>query len=258
LKQETRGEIDQPGLVLFGTTTPRAFFDALSPKLLTNGLFSRAIVLDAKERGSRQRPTDVTRMPEELLETARWWSEHKPYQEGKGGNLEEEHPNPATVPYTDEGYEVLDALAQEADRQYDEAFQKDDHARATLWTRICENATRMSLVYACSRNHLKPVIDEEAAQWASRFVKHLACRMFYLADNHVAENTFDAECLRVAEKIRSAGGRIDHSTLLKRMKIKARDLDEILETMFLQQVLHRETQQTKGRPRTIYRLGGSL
>jgi hypothetical protein len=116
----------------------------------------------------------------------------------------------------------------------------------------------MSLVYACSRNHLKPVIDEEAAQWASRFVKHLACRMFYLADNHVAENTFDAECLRVAEKIRSAGGRIDHSTLLKRMKIKARDLDEILETMFLQQVLHRETQQTKGRPRTIYRLGGSL
>ena len=45
--------IDQPGLVIFGTATPECYYDAMDERQLTNGLFSRSVVVDVEERADR-------------------------------------------------------------------------------------------------------------------------------------------------------------------------------------------------------------
>jgi len=256
--EEIRGEIDQPGLVIFGTATPECFFQAMSPKLLTNGLFSRSIIVDVGKRGRKQRPRDVGAMPERLIEVAEWWRDYNPEPvhptTGRKPDLGDEHPTPAVVPYEGEGFAVLDELGTQADDEYDAAMAGGDRVRAILWTRVCENATRLALVYACSRAHENPRIDREAAEWASRFARHLADRMLFLASSHVAENPFHAECLKVLEKLRSAGGELPHSVLMKRMKVNARDFQQIVETLMQQNDIEPDVKATKGRTRTVYRL----
>jgi hypothetical protein len=256
---EERGEIDQPGLVIFGTATPECFFEAMSPRLLTNGLFSRSIVVDVGQRGRKQRPRDVGELPGHLIERAHWWKTFNPAPvhpvTGLKPDLDDEHPTPAVVPYTDDGFAILDELGTQADDEYDAATAEGDRVRAILWTRVCENATRLALVYACSRDYERPSIDREAAEWASRFARHLAARMLFLASSHVAENPFHAECLKVTEKLRSAGGQLPHSVLLKRMKVNSRDFQGIIDTLLQQGDVVRDVVTTNGRPMAVYRLG---
>ena len=79
--------------------------------------------------------------------------------------------------------------------------------------------------------------------------------MLFMASSHVAENPFHAECLKVAEKLRSASGRqLPHSVLLKRMKVTTRDFQGIIETLIQQGDVVREIVSTKGRSQTLYRL----
>ena len=235
---DLRGEIDQPGLVIFGTATPECFFEALSLRLLTNGLFSRSIVVDVGQRGRKQRTRDVSELPEHLLEIAKWWKDYNPapthLATGRKPDLDDEHPTPAIVPYTEDGYAVLDRFADRADDEHDAAVAGGDRVRAVLWTRACENATRLALVYACSRDHQSPCIDAEVAQWASRFTGHLVCRMLFMATQHVADNPFHAECLKLLRKLREAGGQLPRRHLMRLMHAKAADFDQIVSTLMQQ------------------------
>ena len=256
---EVRGEIDQPGLVIFGTATPECFFEAMSPRLLTNGLFSRSIVVDVGQRGRKQRTRDVSDMPSHLVEVAQWWQNYNPSPPhpltGLKPTFNDIHPVPAIVPYTDEGLAVLDELGTEADDQYDAATLKGDRVRATLWTRVCENATRLALVYACSRDREQPRIDREAAQWASRFVRHLAARMLFLASSHVAENPFHAECLKVKRALqRSPTQCLQRQHLLRVLRCKSTDFDQIVFTLMQQGEIEFVEMRTKTKPAQGFRL----
>jgi hypothetical protein len=258
-KSEPRGEIDQPGLVIFGTATPECFFEALSPRLLTNGLFSRAIVVDAEERGRKQQARDVSQLPQRLLDIATWWRDYNPGPvnpvTGRRPNLDDEHPTPAVVPYSEAGFTALDRFASRADDEYDAATRAGDRVRAVVWTRAGENATRLALVYACSRNHLDPCIDEEAAQWAVAFVGHLIRRMLFLAAQHVAENPFHAACLKLLRRMNEAPGhQMQRQHLLRAMRCKAADFDQIVSTLLQQGELLPTEIPTRTKPALGYRL----
>jgi hypothetical protein len=255
---DLRGEIDQPGLVIFGTATPECFFEALRVTLLTNGLFSRSIVVDAEKRGRKQRTRDVSELPEHLIEIAKWWRDYNPAPAhpatGQKPNLDEEHPTPAVVPYTPEGYDVLDQFATRADDEYDAATAGGDRVRAVLWTRACENATRLALVYACSRDHQAPTIDAEVAEWASQFTGHLVRRMLFLASQHVAENPFHAECLKLIRKLRESGGQMPRRHLMRLMHCKAADFDQIITTLVQQGDIVPVEIATRSKPATGYQI----
>jgi hypothetical protein len=75
--KESRGVIDQPCLVLFGTAIPNHYYEALSERMLTNGFFARMIILEAGERAPGQEPS-IRDLPPRVLETAKWWAEFQP------------------------------------------------------------------------------------------------------------------------------------------------------------------------------------
>ncbi|MCP4594521.1 MAG: DUF3987 domain-containing protein [bacterium] len=250
--REPPGTIDQPCLVVFGTAIPNHYYEALSERMLTNGFFARMIILESTRRGEGQEP-QILDLPDSVLATAQWWTNFRPGT----GNLENWHPVPATVKQTEEARCALIEARREAEAEYGKAEDASDPVGTTVWGRVSEQTRKLSLIYAVSENHQRPEISADAARWAVRFVMHQTRRMLFMAQAHVADNPFHAECLKLMEKLRDAPDEtLAHSVLLKRMKIDAKSFGVLVETLVQRGDLEVATVPRAGTARRSYRLRG--
>ena len=124
-----------------------------------------------------------------------------------------------------------------------------------MWGRVNEHVRKLALIYAVSENHEHPEIGRAAAEWARRFVIHQTRRMLFMAQAHVADNPFHAECLKFLQKLREAPEQeLAHSVLLKRMKMEAKNFLALVATLEQQGDIVIRTQSTSGRTGRFYRL----
>ena len=251
--QKSAGVIDQPHLTLFGTATPKYYYESLNERMLTNGFFARMMAVDVGNRGAGQSAGLIDNMSETILETAKWWTEYQPGT--KRSNLFEFHPRPEVINADADACDVLDEFRDAADLEYSKAESKNDEAAKAIWARANENARKLSLLYAASEMHQCPKITKNAALWACQFVEHQIRRMIYLTEIHVADNPFHAECLKIKRRLKQARNMtISHSVLLKRMKIDSRSFQTIIDTLIEQGDVERLATPTKGRTRIEYQL----
>ncbi len=245
------GFIDQPHLTIFGTATPKYYYEALSERMLTNGFFARMIIVDVGKRPEGQEPKPVKNIPKCVIDTARWWHELQPgsFQ----GNLANFHPVPNVVPYSQDAQEALRIFRNQADIEYSLAEDRNDEVAKTVWGRANENARKLAMLYACSTNHENPYINITAAQWAMAFIDHQVRRMLYMAGQFASSGEFDAQCKNLLRKLRKApSGRLEHSMLLKRMKVKAKEFRDLIETLAQRGDVEIISTPTKGRPTIEY------
>ncbi len=219
--------------------------------MLTNGFFARMIVIDVGKRGAGQTPGSARHLPEPILAIARWWAEFKP----GSGNLQNTHPQPRVVPFRPEAAEAVQHLQRLTEVEYDRAEAAQDEVARTAWSRTCENATKLALVYACSENHLEPVIGLPAVEWATAFAMHQTRRQLYLAASYVAENPVPRRLPEVAcgSSARS-GGQMARRQLMRAMHCKAMDFDQIVTTLAQQGDIVQVEIPTKTKPAQGYRL----
>ena len=240
--------IDQPSLTIFGTAIPTHYYEALSHKMLSNGFFGRMFVVEAGPRGQGQEPT-ICALPPRVIDTARWWSDYRPTE----GDIGNEHPKPTIIEQNTQAKRQLIETRLQADGEYSKAESQGDPVGTTVWGRVNEQARKLSLIYAISENPKTPCITLPAAQWASQLVMHQASRMLFQANLHVADNPFHAECLNVIQRLREMPDRrIPHSVLLKRMKMKAKDFKELIDTMIQRGDVVIDTTPSSGRPLIEY------
>jgi hypothetical protein len=222
--------VDQPHLTLFGTATPQYFYESLCQRMLTNGFFARMIVIDVGKRGAGQKPSSARHLPEPIITVARWWADYKPAP----GNLQDAHPEPRVVPFQSDAAQAVQHLQKRTELEYDRAEEAKDEVGRTAWSRTCENATKLALIYACSENHQDPIIGLPAVEWATTFAMHQTRRQLFLAATYVAENPFHAECLKLLRKLREAEGQVARRQLMRAMRCKAADFDQIVSTLVQQ------------------------
>ena len=250
--KEQPGTIEQPCLVVFGTAIPNHYYEALSERMLTNGFFARMIILESTRRGEGQEP-QILDLPDSVLATAKWWADFRPGT----GNLETWHPVPITIKQTSEAKRILVEARREAEVEYGKAEDASDSVGTTVWGRVSEQTRKLSLIYAVSENHEHPEIGADATRWAARFVMHQTRRMLFMAQAHVADNPFHADCLKLMQKLRDAPDEtLAHSVLLKRMKIDARTFNEIVGTLEQRGDLEVVTVPRAGTAKRSYRLRG--
>jgi len=200
--KDQAGVINQPHLTLFGTATPKYYYEALDERMLTNGLFARMIVVDIGTRGKGQDAGLIDTMDEKILETAKFWIDLN----SGVGNLCGVNPDVIVIEASEEARETLLGFREFADAEYVKAESKLDEAAKAIWSRANENARKLALLYAASENHRCPEITAEAASWACRFVDHQIRRMLYLADAHVSSNDFDGLCMKLTNKLKKCPG----------------------------------------------------
>ncbi|MCL4196206.1 MAG: DUF3987 domain-containing protein [Phycisphaerales bacterium] len=248
--KEAPGVIDQPGLVIFGTAIPNHYYEALSERMLTNGFFARMLILEAGQRGAGQEPS-IRDLPTRVIETAHWWSEFSP---GKG-NLEHWHPVPKVVPHTDAAKRLLVEMRAEAEAEYARAEQAQDAVGTTVWGRVSEQVRKLALLHAISADAREPSIDADAVRWARRLVMHQTRRMLCRVTDHVAENPFHAECLKLMRRLRESPGRtMARNKLMRAMHAKLADFDQMIATLLMQGDVECVEIPTRTKPAQGYRL----
>ncbi len=244
--------IDQPHVTLFGTATPQYFYESLSMRMLTNGFFARMIIIDVGARGQYQRPGSTRPVPESIRAVAQWWDEFQPGTHRK--NLLEMHPEPQIVPYTADADAAAMELQQLADAEYNKAHERNDEMARVVWSRTSENAKKLALIYAVSNNHQDPMVDLPAVQWATRFAMHQTRRQLYLAQIYVAENPFHAECLKFLRALKDNGGRMKRNALMRKLRCKMAEFDQLVETLIAQSEIEPVLIQTKTKSANGYQL----
>jgi hypothetical protein len=250
--KESPGAIDQPCLVVFGTAIPNNYYEALSERMLTNGFFARMIILESGKRSKGKEPR-ILDLPVRVIETAKWWNDFHPGT----GNLENWHPVPAVVEHDDDAKRILVETRLEAETEYAKAEAKGDPVGTTVWGRVSEQTRKLALIHAVSECHDPPRIGKAAATWASQFMMHQTRRMLFMAQSHVAENPFHAECLKLLRKLQEAPGHeLPHSVLLKRMKTDAKTFLVLVTTLEQRGDIEIVTVPRAGTSRKSYRLPG--
>lgn len=248
--KESPGVIDQPCLVVYGTAIPTHYYGALSERMLTNGFFARMLIVESGVRSEGQEP-GIIDPPPRVMETARWWSEFCPGT----GNLERFHPQPRIVEADDDARTLLTEARQASEAEYAAAEAGCDPVGTTVWGRVPEQIRKLALLYAVSASHQSPRIDVAAVRWATDFILHQTRRMLFMATSHVAENPFHAECLKLLRKLREApGGQMQRQHLLRAMRCKAVDFDQIVGTLVQQGDIVPVQIPTKTKPAQGYRL----
>jgi hypothetical protein len=250
--KEPPGVIDQPCLVVYGTAIPTHYYQALSERMLTNGFFARMLIVESGPRSEGQEP-GIIDPPSRILDAARWWSDFNP----GAGNLERFHPQPRVVEADDDARLLLTEARRTSEAEYAVAESRGDPVGTTVWGRVPEQIRKLALLYAVSVSHEAPRIDLAAVRWAGDFILHQTRRMLFMAHNHVAENPFHADCLKLVRKLREAPDQtLSHSVLLKRMKLEAKTFQELVMTLEQQGDVEAVMQSTGGRPQRAYRLLG--
>lgn len=251
--QDSSGAIDQPCLIIFGTAIPNHYYQALSERMLTNGFFARMVILECGKRGKGQEPS-IRELPDSVVATAKWWSDFR----AGTGNLEDWHPIPVVVEQSERAVSILVEARETAESEYAKAEGSNDAVSTTVWGRVSEQARKLALIYAVSENYKHPVIDKAAVDWAVKFMMHQTRRMLFMASSFVADNPFHAQCLKFIRKLQAApGGKLDHSTLLKRMKTEAKAFGKIVTTLQQRGDIEIITVPRAGTPKKSYRLRGS-
>jgi hypothetical protein len=211
------------------------------------------MIVDIGKRGRGQVPGSARDLTDGILQTARWWDEFCPGTR-KNGNLYDIHPEPRVVPFTPEAEQAVERLQRMGEDEYEQADAANDEIGKAAWSRTCENAKKLALLYACSENHEDPIIGLPAVEWATAFAMHQTRRQLYLAATYVAENPFHAECLKLLRKLKDVGGQMARRQLMRAMRCKAADFDQIVSTLMQQGDIVAVDIPTKTRPAQGYQL----
>ncbi|XZE55787.1 bifunctional DNA primase/polymerase [Planctomycetaceae bacterium SH139] len=252
--KDAAGVINQPNLVIFGTAIPNHYYDALSERMLTNGLFARMLIFECGKRGKGQEPK-IRDVPDSIMENADWWENYRP----GAGNLVDWNPTPTIVPHDIDAGRLLVDARMNAETEYEKAEEASDPVGTTVWGRVSEQTRKLALLHAVSRRCRDPVIDAEAARWAIEVVEHQTRRMLFMAAGHVARNGFDAmakELVRFlkAWKTKHGDKPMPEWELTRRLPWRPSDHKEVIELLEKQRLVVRELRQSKTRSGFVYRL----
>lgn len=244
--------IRQPHLSIFGTATPKNYYQALSERMMTNGLFSRMLIVDVGERALCEMAGDIETLPEAILEVAQFWQDKT--RPSPRNNLSWENPTPPIAPYQGNAGTMLFDFQRQSDLNY-RATEANDEVSKAVWSRAAESARKLALLYACSENHHQPAITEAAARWAMEFVNHQIRRQIYMASIYAAENTFHAQCLKLKEKLRKSPGRsMPHSELMRNMHLDKDSFKKLIDTLDEQGDIRIESLPQVTKKGVIYKL----
>jgi hypothetical protein len=218
-----RRRINQPNVSLFGTAVPERFYESISARMMDDGFLGRALIVEAGDYGRRQKGGPIV-LPDSVLQEARYWVDAANFP-----GWSNECPKPRTVSSDPDAAAVLEQAADDFDEARSRALAGGESASVSIWSRACEHASKLAVLYAISEDHTTLEIHREAALWAVEFAGHHARRLIATIHGRVAENEFHALLIKATTKLAAAPGRtMDRSRLLKNMHISARDLDQVI------------------------------
>lgn len=241
--------INQPHLVIFGTSTPEKFWANLSLDSIEDGFMGRILPLEIIGYSETQHPK-MLEIPDSILEQARAWAEFSP-----GGNLATENPTPVTFEMTTEAFLRHSSYCQAIDGK----IPKDGSHKPTdgLWKRARGRAASLALLFAASRQgptHFG-TIDILDVNLAIKIVNWVTRRTIYKIATQMSENQFQKDCNRVFAIIKQRP--VDRTTLCNKTPwLKRNERNEIVSYLIERGDLIVEEVKGKTNVKCLYKCRG--
>lgn len=240
--------VHQPCVILYATTVPESFYESLTAASMQDGFMARMMVFDGTVKTIRQH-VEKQHVPASILACAKYWGKMASLGGGQG-NLVAINPAPGLITTMPEARKIFDDFANMADAEVDV-----DRPGQTLWARAEEKACRLALIYACSANPGNPIIDADAARWATDLASYCTRWMIFKAQHWVSENPFDAKQKRIIRILRAFKGKITRADLYRKTRsLSMKERDDAITNMLKTGQLHEDVETTKTKTKTVYRL----
>ena len=222
--------------------TPEQFWDSLTASTIQTGFVGRLVtVIGDKRRGKTIKPLPA--VPEPIVESASWWSTIP-------GNLPPDDPaSRLVIPTSCEAIEVFDSFNGHWIDECDE-----DETWAPIWGRANIKATRLAMIYACSRgvgDVERLTIDVEAMTWACRLAEYTTRVLIAHCKSEVSESQFHRDIRKTYDRIESFGRKGVSEARLNNFApmsgLKPREQAEVIEALIKSGKVGR-TVNRSGRP----------
>lgn len=252
--------IHQPCACIYGTTTPLHFWQALQASNVADGSLARFLIMESEDDfPDSNEAFGVIDPPQDVID--RLILIHQGGGKLNGnltdvGALDEVLVDPRVVPMTPAARHTFRALDQEL-------VVKLRTSRGTgfssILARIEENATKLALIRAVSRDPVDPQIEDHDARWGIMLSRHCAELTIREASARVSENLVEQQHKRALQILRDAGAAgMAKSDFTRRTQfMDHRQRDGVLRTLSEAGLIVMEVVQTGGRPCQCIRLAPS-
>ena len=253
-KARPRVTIEQPCACLWGVTVPGPFWSALEGGALADGSIARFLVFLTDEDYPERVETPAGMEPPAGLVAAVQAIARGVPGHSHGGNLAEAMEASApihayTVPLSPDAEAAMAAVRREATELL--RAHRGTYATA-LFGRYAENAAKLAMIAAVSRDPARPMTEARDVTWAARLVEHCIGTLLQEAERRVADNDTEANHKRVLEIIRSAGTITRNALVRKTQFLSKREREEIFEALVDGELVTKTIQRSATKPVVLF------
>ena len=228
--------IDQPHIVVHGTTTSSAFFDGLSGSQVASGFLGRLLIfLSPGGTYARQQDFELRPIPKSITKFVDFWLKLSCGEAGFS-------PEPPILKINDDAKRrLLQHFGDIAEQRIGE-----HEVDAAIWSRTSEKSSKLALLSACSR--ASTTIETIDAEWAIAVANFLTRRMIAMIKGNVASSDFERKVQRLLRVVKDEGNVITQRDFSRRTQwLPAKERNEIVAQLKDSGSLFDGVRNTKGR-----------
>ena len=237
--------IDQPHLVLYGTSVAANFWPSLTKSNMSDGLVGRLLVFEHDGYPDDSDGGDPEDWNESLLAEVQSWCDFQP---PATGNMKS--PNPVLLPHTED---ALDRYMNH--RRAINARKDENEIRAALWRRCNEKVGKLAMLSACSRNPpvtgSLPRIELSDVNWGIQVANWLTNNMLERSRLLVSESIHEANLNRILAAMPDWTRKEKVGQAVR--SIRADERDKIIRYAISDEIIEARQVETGGRLATEYR-----
>ena len=243
--------IHQPCACIYGTTTPLHFWQALQASNVADGSLARFLIMESEDDFPDSNEVfGVIDPPQDLIDRLILIHQGGGMLSGNLadiGAVDEVLVDPRVVPMTPQAKAAFKQLDQELVGQL---RTSRGTGYSSILARIEENATKLALIRAVSRDPVDPQIEGHDADWGIMLSRHCAELTIREASARVSENLVESHHKRAMQILRDAGqAGMSRSEFTRRTQfMDHRQRDGVLRTLAEARLIDTVMLQSKGRP----------
>lgn len=243
--------IHQPCACIYGTTTPLHFWQALQAANIADGSLARFLIMESEDDFPDSNEVfGVIDPPKSLIDRLILIHEGGGKLSGNLTNIgavDEVLVEPRVVSMTPQARAAFRQLDQELVGQL---RTSRGSGYSSILARIEENATKLALIRAVSRDSVDPRIEEDDAGWGIMLSRHCAELTIREATARVSENQVESQHKRAMQILRDAGqAGMSRSEFTRRTQfMDHRQREGVLRTLAEAGLIETVMLQSKGRP----------
>jgi hypothetical protein len=227
------------------------FWQALQAANVADGSLARFIILQSEDDfPDSNEDYGVIDPPQDLIDRLRL------IHEGGGklasnltdvGAIDEIMPVPRIVPIDDAARRIFQALDRDVVK---DLRLSRGSGTSSILARIEENATKLALIRAVSRDPVDPVIEASDAEWGILIARHCAEQTIREVGMRVSENITESNHKRALMILQAAGedGMARREFTRRTQFMDLRQRESVLKTLQDADLISLELRQAKGRP----------